>query len=284
MVIQNAINNLITSQAANRVYGIDRRQCISASNGNFVTITNVVDCTIVASVSVPIVCTFAAGFDSIGVPIDYIGSLSNNQTLSNLATGSHYLYLERNATTGALTCNKTTIVPIYSNTAPVSPATGQHWFKTFTDSLTSQQGYKMYEWSGSVWVVRQRVFIGQAIDGNGAGISSLASYATNRKYQSAWIDYNSFTLIAISHNFGMTLAEAEATWTAYGRSSSADLTATFVQMLWAQGDGVNFYGMQPREGNRLSHTFVVQPSGLYVDNSGVQVVTGQVQIAISSGW
>ena len=282
MVIQNAINNLITSQAANRVYGIDRRQCISASNGNFVTVTNVVDCTIVASVSVPIVCTFAAGFDSIGVPIDYIGSLSNNQTLSNLATGSHYLYLERNATTGALTCNKTTIVPIYSNTAPVSPATGQHWFKTFTDSLTSQQGYKMYEWSGSVWVVRQRVFIGQAINGNGAGISSLASYATNRQYISDWLTVGLGTTMSFTHNLGMTAAEAAATLTFYGRQNSSDLLESFVPSGFyvnALGYGVLTYGT----GSRLNHAFVTGDAGIYAP-AGVWLTVADIKCSINSTW
>ena len=284
MVLQNAINNLITPQAANRVYGIARRQCISASNGILSSNISGLNITITGTAIAPIVCTFAAGWDVLGIPIDYVGTFTSNQTFSNLtANTTHYFYLERNTTTGILTCNKITIVPIYSATAPASPVTGQHWFKIFADSNSGQPGYTMYEWSGSAWVVQQRVFIVEVTTGASA-ITSFANYATNRQYQSAWVAYNGTTTIILNHNLGMTVAEAQAVWSAYGRSSSADLTATFAQMIWARADGTNFHGIQPRAGNRLSHTFTVQPSGLYIDNANLQVVIGQVQIAISSGW
>ena len=282
MVIQNAINNLITPQAANRVYGIARRQCINASSGNFLTTINIASSTVSALSSSPIVCTFATGSDVLGIPIDYVGTFASSQTFTNLtASTTHFFYLERNTITGALTCNKTNIVPIYSQTAPASPVTGQHWFKTFADSLTSQQGYTMYEWSGSAWVIRQRVFIAE-ITTNASAVSSSAEYAINRKYQSAWIAYSGSTLVATNHNLGMTLAEAEATWTGYGRTSASDLTATLITSLWA--DAGVYYGARPQAGTRLSHNFQIFSGGLYVSTSGALVTVGQVQFAISSNW
>ena len=281
MVIQNAINNLITPQSANRVYGIAKRQCITSGANSAITNTNLLECTISAPSNNPIVCTFAAGWDTLGIPIDYVGVFASSQIFSSLTTNTtHYFYLERNTTTGVLTCNKTIIVPIYSVTTPTSPATGQHWFKTFADSLTSQPGYTMYEWSGSAWVARQRVFIAE-VTTNASTIASLQSYAHNRKYISAWIAYNGFTLIAISHNLGMTLAEAEATWVGYGRASASDLTATIVQSLYV--DGANTIGGRPQAGNRLSHNFQIFSNGLY-HNGTANITVGQVQFAISSNW
>ena len=282
MVLQNAINNLITPQAANRVYGVARRQCITASNNILANnISTELNVTIAGTASVPIVCTFAAGWDVLGIPIDYVGTFTSSQTFTALTTNTtHFFYLERNTITGALTCNKTTIVPIYSATAPTSPVTGQHWFKTLADSQTTQQGYTMYEWSGSAWVVRQRVFIVEVTTGASA-ITSYANYATNRKYLSAWIAYSGAPLIATNHNLGMTLAEAEATWIGYGRASASDLTATFVMSLWSDVGG--YYGVRPQAGTRLSHSFQLWGGGLY-NNGSASVTVGQVQFAISSNW
>ena len=281
MVLQNAINNLITPQAANRVYGVARRQCISAGASSFVTVINTLDCTIAGSASQPIVCTFAVGWDVLGIPIDYVGTFTSSQTFTALtANTTHFFYLERNTITGALTCNKTTIAPIYSQITPTSPVTGQHWFKTFAGYLSSQSGYTMYEWSGSAWVVRQRVFIAEITTGASA-VTSFASYATNRRHISAWIAYSGLTLVAISHNLGMTLSEAEATWVAYGRASASDLTATIAQSFFS--DAGIYYGARPQSGNRLSHSFQIWGGGLYHNGTG-SVTVGQIQLAISSNW
>ena len=282
MVLQNAINNLITSQAANRVYGIDRRQCISASNNNFITSVTGLNATIAGSASQPITCTFAVGWDVLGIPIDYVGTFTSSQSFTALtANTTHFFYLERNTITGALTCNKTTIVPIYSQTVPTSPVTGQHWFKTFTDSLTSQQGYKMYEWSGSVWVVRQRVFIAE-ISTNASAVNGAGNYANNRQYISDWLTVGVAATINFSHNLGMTVAQAAATLTFYGRQNSSDSLESFVPSGFYFNTiayGVFNYGT----GNRLNHAFFVGDAGIYYP-AGAWLTVADIRCSINSTW
>ena len=281
MVIQNAINNLITPQAVNRVYGIARRQCISATSGNFLTTINIASSTVSALSSSPIVCTFAAGSDVLGIPIDYIGTFASSQTFTNLtASTTHFFYLERNTITGALTCNKTTIVPIYSQTAPASPVTGQHWFKTFADSLTSQQGYTMYEWSGSAWVIRQRVFIAE-ISTNASAVSSSAEYANNRRYQNTWVAAVAGGLNNFNHLLGMTLAEAEATIIFYGRQNSSDPTHTPIPSSDVRPDG--FYGyLFFGAATRLNLPIAWGNSGIYYN--GAWIISADAQCCINSTW
>ena len=278
MVLQNAINNLITPQAANRVYGVARRQCISAGASSFVNFINTLDCTIVGSVSLPIVCTFAVGWDVLGIPIDYVGTFTSSQTFTALtANTTHFFYLERNTITGALTCNKTTIAPIYSQITPTSPVTGQHWFKTFAGYLTTQSGYKMYEWSGSAWVVRQRVFIAEVTTGASA-VTSFASYATNRKYISDWTAWSGQQTINFAHNLGIPF-DAGVTWCSVARVDANDTNASLTLHTISSNTGLIPFGL----GTRLNQPFLTAGGGLYWDGSAY-VTAGQFKVFIDLIW
>ena len=285
MVLQNAINNLITPQAANRVYGVARRQCISAGASSFVTVINTLDCTIAGSASQPIVCTFAVGWDVLGIPIDYVGTFTSSQTFTALtANTTHFFYLERNTITGALTCNKTTIAPIYSQITPTSPVTGQHWFKTFAGYLTSQSGYKMYEWSGSAWVVRQRVFIAEVTTGASA-VTSFASYATNRQYQSAWLTVAAGAIVNVNTGLGMLPHEGQYAVSIYARSNASDPISylSFSSNISSGSDNALNFGMFPfGVPTRNNYPFLVGGGGLYWDGSGY--VIGQVMLSVNSIW
>ena len=273
-------------QSADRLQGAfsGRRQAIAQGRldslgfPNSITTTSGLSVTINAATA-PLRANFAAGFDDL--PIDFSGTFASDQVFSGLtASITHYFDLERNTSTGVVTAARIAIAPVYGRIAPTSPATGLHWFKTSEDSLTSQPGMTMYEWSGSVWIARQRVFLGEAVT-SASAVTSIANYAYNRRYVSASIAYSGLTLVATNHNLGMTLAEAEATWMGYGRASASDLTAPMIQHTFVDA-GIN-YGVRPQAGNRLSHSFQIWGGGLY-HNGSASVTVGQVQFAISSAW
>lgn len=273
-------------QTTSRVFGLTRRQAISQgpiSSGlpNSIAALGGLNAQINASATNPIICSFAAGYDAVGVPIDYTGIYTSSQTFASIAANtSHYFYLERNTSTGALTPTRITIAPIYSRTAPSSPVTGQHWFKTSQDSLSSQPGMTMYEWSGS-WIARQRVFLGEVTTG-ASSITNTANYAYDRRYQSAWTSVSVGASVNFAHNLGMTPAEAEATLTFYGRQNSSDLLHSFVPPGFFVG-GAGYGALSFGTGGRLSQAILMGDTGIY--NSGSSWYTAaDIMGSINSNW
>lgn len=141
--------------------------------------------------------SFAAGFDSNG-SVDYLGSFTANQTLAGLPANASIvvLYVDRDPATGALTLGNTgsNIGFTYEATAPTSPVTGQHWFDLST--------YLMKQWSGSAWVTKQRVLIGECTTG-ASSVTSVTTYAYRGVYRSNWLAVTSNTLYAFNHNLGV---------------------------------------------------------------------------------
>jgi len=283
MAIQNAINNIVNPKQIDRVFGIQRRQAIdqgsidSSGQPNAITTSTGLNAQINASSTSPIVCNFAAGFDTSGIPIDYTGIYTSNQSYSSLtANTTHYFYLGRDTSTGALTPTRITIAPVYARTAPTSPATGLHWFKTSQDSLSTQPGMTMYEWNGSIWVARQRVFIGELTTGAGA-VTSIANYAYGRCYESAWTAVSTNNTVNFAHNLGMSPAEAQSTITFYGRQNSSDLNHAFVPA-YVQGYGIYFWAI-----GRLTQRVFVGGTGIYFDGSSWRT-SADLKCSVSSGW
>lgn len=114
----------------------------------------------------PVVLSFGAGVNSLGLA-DRYGLISSNITLTMPANVTRYVYADRNPSTGAITTGLATQQPVYGDTHPSSPTTGQH---SFLIPLNA-----MYRWDGSAWVQVQRVFIGAVISG-GSSITSITNY------------------------------------------------------------------------------------------------------------
>jgi len=74
----------------------------------------------------------------------------------------YWLYWDINKITGVRTFGSTTLAPVYSATAPSSPAVGQMWFDISTGNSTSS---KMHEYTGSTWVHVLRVFASKYANG-----------------------------------------------------------------------------------------------------------------------
>lgn len=94
---------------------------------------------------------------------------------------THYLYVDIDRRTGVVTFGSTTLPITYSNTYPAIPQLRQNFFYT-GDSNT-------YEWSGSLWVPKTRVFVGQCSN------ATLVPYTgtqtdTHTPYKSGTIVYS----------------------------------------------------------------------------------------------
>lgn len=72
--------------------------------------------------------------------------------------GTYYLYINWNSNTFARTFGTSTLKPIVQGTAPLLPATGQHWYNT----TTSQMSF----WNGSVWSPVIRLFVAKLVGPN----------------------------------------------------------------------------------------------------------------------
>lgn len=169
--------------------------CLSAGSGLAVNLS---------ATAVPVVISFAAGFDA-GGAVDRVGRIIADVAgaWSALTTNSTlFLYVDRNTGTGALAYGFSALVPTYQSTAPAAPAADQHWFDLST--------YTMKRWTGAAWAVVQRVFIGEVVTG-ASTVSSVVTYAYQRRYDSGWTNTlpAAATLISRNHNIGVDDIEVE---------------------------------------------------------------------------
>jgi len=125
---------------------------------------------LVKSTAVPIILSFADGFDNAYGPVDHIAALTADATMASLPQNSTvYAYADRNASTGAITLGYTAVTPVVSDITP-STVTDTHWYKPSAG--------KTYVYNGS-WQAKQRVFLGVFVSGASA-MTSATGYAFNQ--------------------------------------------------------------------------------------------------------
>lgn len=126
---------------------------------------------------------------------DLVGYCYTNMTWTGLSTnGKYYLYVDIDYT-GKLTAGSTTLQPVYQWYAAPSATSGQCTFNV--SEMT------MYVGNGSDAAQMARVFIGEATV-SGSVVSSVAWYAINGRYESAWTDTlpAAASLTTFTHNLG----------------------------------------------------------------------------------
>ncbi|WP_127058858.1 phage baseplate protein [Veillonella ratti] len=112
----------------------------------------------------PIVVTFADGFDKNGT-VDYIKSITTRATPWVLpANTTSYLYVDYNASTGAINYDSTTIEPIISNTTPDTASNGSHYYNEMLG--------RTYAYNGQQWTPKIRVFLA-AVDTTSTSITTI---------------------------------------------------------------------------------------------------------------
>jgi len=136
----------------------------------------------------------------------------------------------------------------------------------------------MYEWNGSIWVARQRVFIGELTTG-ASSVTNFATYAYERRYQSPWTTVGAGTTVNFTHNLGMSVAEAESRFTVYGRIN-ASAPPTFAPSYLDQAGTT--YGILHRGGTKLNQ--IILTGSLVYFTGGIWYSTADLMASIESGW
>jgi len=119
-----------------------------------------------------LVMAFAYGFDTAGA-VDYVAVVSANTSsvwtgLNGVST-TYYLYADRDISTGAITYNKTTTRPIYTNV----PGTGNNTYLIQQSKMVN----------GSSTAI-QRLFLGEVATSAGSVISTITPYMPCGNYVS----------------------------------------------------------------------------------------------------
>lgn len=136
----------------------------------------------------PIVVSFANGFDNNGA-VDYVKSLTARVTPWSLpASATLYLYLDYNATTGAINYDSTTIAPIISNTTPDATDRDSNYYNELLG--------KSFAYNGAQWVEKIRVFVAKVIT-NSTSVAKIeyinrsdSTITSNMIGNATIVDYN----------------------------------------------------------------------------------------------
>jgi len=133
-----------------------------------------------------------------GYVADVTGTSASNLTWTSINTsGTYYLYVDVDESTGALTTGSTKLEPIYQNGGAPSVTSTQ-------DTFNIEQ---MVMWcgNGASAVQKYRVYVGQ-VDSTGTDTSNLIWYAVNGTYDSEYTATipNASVNTEKSHNIGTT--------------------------------------------------------------------------------
>jgi len=133
---------------------------------------------LLATSTSPLVVAFAAGHDANGA-VDYIARYTANTSSAwtlPASDNTYYLFVDRDASTAALTYGYTTTRPTYVNDDAASIASGAHTF------LINEM--QMYLGDGATATTKQRVFVGESVVSGGA-ITSITSYMFRGQFKSS---------------------------------------------------------------------------------------------------
>lgn len=158
--------------------------------------------------TVPMVLTFANGFGALGA-IDLVSRLTTGApTVACTALNTNYIYATYVSLT-SVTWGATIIQPVYQIAAPTN-TNGQYWY-----DITNAQ---MKLGNGSTWAAVNVVFVGEAVAG-ASTISSVVSYAFQRRALSSPVSYTTSTAYTFSHNLGIPVERTR--FTALARPSGS---------------------------------------------------------------
>ena len=101
----------------------------------------------------PVILSFANGFSSTEGTLDVIDSITIKVSTAWTipASGTYYLYIDRDMSTNLLSYGYTTTADTYGKVAPPSPVLDQCYFNT--------NEMKMYRYNGSAWEQKLRIFV-----------------------------------------------------------------------------------------------------------------------------
>lgn len=165
----------------------------------------------------PLIVSFANGFGVDGES-EYICRIAANlaSAWSSLTDNTTcYLYIERNATTGAITYGFTATKPKYVMVGVAG--TAGHYFEIPTR--------KMKYSNGATLVDKQIVFVGECVTASGT-VSSVTPYAFNGEYIMTNNVIAASTIYTYNHNIGTDLVEAQVSTSLGGGDMRKDCAVT----------------------------------------------------------
>lgn len=200
---QEAINQIASFVSMGRIHAPVRQAVLSGlvdndtKQANFLQIGTGLSVNILASIT-PLILAFAYGFDSNYGQIDYISSITSDQTAfwSNLPANKSFLqlYIDRNLSTGVLTGGYTERETVY-DVAP-SHFNTQHWYDENNTCLMKIS-------NGTSWSNIQRIMVGECITG-ASSVTSVMTYAIQNKSIVESATLTALQLQTFSHYLGRT--------------------------------------------------------------------------------
>ena len=194
-LVDNQISELVYDATANTAAGawlltspvtlatrttVPVRQCVLSCSGDGTTgLPNYMVASTTTTIGLQncdttnLVMAFAYGFDTAGA-VDYVAVVNTNTSsvwtgLNGVST-TYYLYADRDISTGAITYNKTTTRPIYTNV----PGTGNNTYIIPQSKMVN----------GSSTAI-QRLFLGEAATSAGSVISTITPYMPRGQFVSS---------------------------------------------------------------------------------------------------
>jgi hypothetical protein len=188
-----------------------------------------------------LVMAFAYGFDTAGA-VDYVAVVNANTssvwTGLNGASTTYYLYADRDISTGAITYDKTTTRPIYTNV----PGTGNNTYIIPQSKMVN----------GSSTAI-QRLFLGEVATSAGSVISTITPYMPRGNYVSPETAFPQSTAVndtvTLTHQLGLKPAQVRwvirNTTTQHNYAVGDELESTGT----AAAGGANFAFLVPLASN-----------------------------------
>jgi len=142
-----------------------------------------------------LILSFAAGFLNKG-PSDFQAIITADviDAWDIPDDDTSYLFIDRDPTTGAITFDEDLVAPQYLYALPGGPTAGDHVFVI--------PEMKMFEYNGSTWDERQRIFVGEALAASGT-ISSVITYALRGEWKQVPVNPAVTTTVSLNHNLGI---------------------------------------------------------------------------------
>lgn len=194
-----------------------------------------------------LVIAAANGFNSNG-PVDRIGVVTADTTLTVAASSSLYIYADVSAA-GVVTFGSGTLAPSYITGGTPSTTNGQ-----FTFDTTKKIGYVG---NGSAAVQTYRVYLGEATT-SGSAVTAVVNYALNGEYAQVDSGIPSQTRLSRNHNIGCT----PRVWRLAVKCTSSDAG-------YAVGEEVSMYYAN---GNIMSESVTNLTYGIITNITTVGVV------------
>lgn len=194
---------------------------------------------------------------------------SDTSITSLTASSTCYLYAEKGSGSTP-TLGHTTVKPVFSYTAPGSPATDQHWF-----DLSIR---KMKRYTGSAWELKQRIFLGEAIT-DGSSVTDVISYALNGMFDSGWFAVTANTAYEKKHGIGVLPLDIQL----FGATDDDPLSD--VHQVTYYFDGADGYGGQVGDINEYEVTINAATNFDYpIFSLGSSDTDGFYRLVVRRGW